>query len=439
MSNNTNIEEKKRAYKIETIKVLEKFWKMKYNIVPEGMYQKTLDYKKDMKNLIDILLEEKKREKLLKLKKIKLKQSSSIKSMEHLSPNVKTIITKIGRNYGKIRNSIANISKTNGLYLRQNAIKALDNLNSEEKNQNMEKIIEDDKYNINYYKTQRNKKFILNDVNALERKSFNNFLYSNASYRKQLNFAFLKYNPNKHLENLKLLVQTEPLIRKDVNIIKKEVDEDIKWKCDKHHFRKKYELLKKRFKRSNSVQTDPKLQLDNQNKKILPNLNTKETVKIMKILTPSFSDKKIFNIYDIKKKEEDSKIIIHKEKKLEELKNILKASSGINELIKDNNINKKIDMFKTNYDIKVKLSEYYDDNNKNLLETDYFYEEKKNIINKLGNIYEFKISNNLKEKEKENKLKGKIINDNDAFNLKLIEEKNDAINDIDENIKDNIF
>ena len=124
---------------------------------------------------------------------------------------------------------------------------------------------------------------------------------------------------------------------------------------------------------------------------------------------------------------------------MEELKNILKASSGINELIKDNNINKKIDMFKTNYDIKVKLSEYYDDNNKNLLETDYFYEEKKNIINKLGNIYEFKISNNLKEKEKENKLKGKIINDNDAFNLKLIEEKNDAINDIDENIKDNIF
>ena len=439
MSNNTNIEEKKRAYKIETIKVLEKFWKMKYNIVPEGMYQKTLDYKKDMKNLIDILLEEKKREKLLKLKKIKLKQSSSIKSMEHISPNVKTIITKIGRNYGKIRNSIANISKTNGLYLRQNAIKALDNLNSEEKNQNMEKIIEDDKYNINYYKTQRNKKFILNDVNALERKSYNNFLYSNASYRRQLNFAFLKYNPNKHLENLKLLVQTEPLIRKDVNIIKKEVDEDIKWRCDKHHFRKKYEILKKRFKRSNSVQTDPKLQLDNQNKKILPNLNTKETVKIMKILTPSFSDKKIFNIYDIKKKEEDSKIIIHKEKKLEELKNILKASSGINELIKDNNINKKIDMFKTNYDIKVKLSEYYDDNNKNLLETDYFYEEKKNIINKLGNIYEFKISNNLKEKEKENKLKGKIINDNDAFNLKLIEEKNDAINDIDENIKDNIF
>ena len=71
MSNNTNIEEKKRAYKIETIKVLEKFWKMKYNIVQEGMYQKTLDYKKDMKNLIDILLEEKKREKLLKLKKIK--------------------------------------------------------------------------------------------------------------------------------------------------------------------------------------------------------------------------------------------------------------------------------------------------------------------------------------------------------------------------------
>jgi hypothetical protein len=124
---------------------------------------------------------------------------------------------------------------------------------------------------------------------------------------------------------------------------------------------------------------------------------------------------------------------------LEELNNILKASSGINELIKDNNIKKKIVMFKTNYDLKVKLSEHYEVNNMNLLEKDYFDEEKKNIINKLGNIYEFKISNILKEKEKEIKLKSKIVNENDAFNLKLIEEKNDALNDIDDNIKNNIY
>jgi hypothetical protein len=227
--------------------------------------------------------------------------------MKHISPNVKTIITKIGRNYRKIKNSITNISKTNGLYLPQNAIKTMDNFNSEEKKQNIEKIkednIEDKKDNMDINKTQRNQKFILNDINILEKKSFNNFLYANASYRKQLNFAFLKYNPSKHLENLKLLVQTEPLIRKDVNNIKKEVDEDIKWRCDKHHFRKKYEILKKRFQRSNSVQTTPILKLDNQNKKILPNLDSKEAFKTMKIFTPSFSDKKIFNIYDIMKKE----------------------------------------------------------------------------------------------------------------------------------------
>ena len=66
-----------------------------------------------------------------------------------------------------------------------------------------------------------------------------NFLFVNDIYRKQLNFAFLKYNPEKHLENLKFLVEAEPLIRRDISTIKKEVEEDIKLRCDKNHFKKK--------------------------------------------------------------------------------------------------------------------------------------------------------------------------------------------------------
>ena len=246
----------------------------------------------------------------------------------------------------------------------------------------------------------------------------------------------MKYNPKNHLENLKLLVQTEPLIKKDVITINKEIDEDIKWRCDKHHFKKKYEMLKKKFQRYNSVQTAPKLQLLNK-KKSMPDFNIKDIAKAMKIFTPIYSEKRIINIYNKLKKEEESKMLFQRDKLIEELKYMIKASSGINELIKEDNINKKIDLFRTNYDQNV-LNEYYGMNKKNILEKDYFDEEKKNVINKLGNIYEFKISNILKDKEKERKLSRKIISDNNAINLKILEDKNDAINELDDKIKNNI-
>ena len=278
----------------------------------------------------------------------------------------------------------------------------------------------------------------LNNNNEIENKNLNNFLYANSNYRKQLNFAFLNYNPKSHLRNLKLLIQTEPLIKKDVLIINKEIDEDIKWRCDKHHFKKKYEILKKKFQRYNSVQTAPKLQLLNK-KKSMPDFNIKDIAKAMKIFTPIYSEKRIFNIYNNIKKNEDSKIVIQKDKKIEELKYMIKASSGINELIKEDNINKKIDLFRTNYDINAFNGYFGLNNDINLLKKDYFDEEKKNVINKLGNIYEFKISNILKDKEKERKYNRKIISDNNALNLKILEDKNDAINELDDKIKNFIL
>ena len=174
----------------------------------------------------------------------------------------------------------------------------------------------------------------------------------------------------------------------------------------------------------------------------MPDFNIKDIAKAMKIFTPIYSEKRIFNIYNNIKKNEDSKIVIQKDKKIEELKYMIKASSGINELIKEDNINKKIDLFRTNYDINA-FNEYFGLNNDiNLLKKDYFDEEdeeKKNVINKLGNIYEFKISNILKDKEKEKKYNRKIISDNNALNLKILEDKNDAINELDDKIKNFIL
>ena len=105
-------------------------------------------------------------------------------------------------------------------------------------------------------------------------------------------------------------------------------------------------------------------------------------------------------------------------------------------LIKKENITKKIDLYRTNYQEKMRLNEFYDTQGINLLEKDYFEEEKKNIMNKLGNIYEFQIDKNIKNTEKI--LKGKISNDNNVFNQRLIDGKYETLNEINDEFK-NIF
>ena len=451
MSYITNLEDKRRLYKKEKKIILGKFWDTKYNCFPEGMQEKTIYYKRNMKNLVDNLLEidSKRKRRNIKLRCMRYKNLFSTNSMNNISPKAKSLITKIGRNYNKVKNSISDITRMNSLYLEKNARQMCDNLNSIKKIQNLKKIelkkeliLENinenniDKKDDTIYK--KIKKPTLNNINDGENKYLNNFFYANENYRRQLNFAFLKYNPKNHLENLKILVQTEPLIRKEVTTVKKEIDEDIKWKCDKQHFKKKYEILKKKFQRCNSVQASPEFKLDQKNKN-KPKLNIKEIVKSLKIFSPIFSEKKILNIYNRMKKEQESKLAFLREKKIEELKCMINASSGINELINDNNINKKIDLFSSNYSPHVKLNENNGVNNINLLGKDYFDEEKKNALNKLGTIYEYKISNILKDKEKERRYNGKIVGDNNVFNLKLIEEKNDLINELDEKIKDNVL
>ena len=194
--------------------------------------------------------------------------------------------------------------------------------------------------------------------------------------------------------------------------------------------KKKYELIKKRFQRSNSVQNTPKAQLNTKN--ILPNLTRKKSIKVF---TPKFSEEKKVNIFENNKKEDNSKVVFPKEEKIEEINYMLRASSEIGNLIKDENINKKIDLYKTKYDEKLKLNEFYDTNAINLLEKDYFEEEKRNIINKLGDIYQFQIDKIIKEKEK--KIKGKIVKDNDILTKKLKEEKANTINEINDIIYDN--
>ena len=469
MSKKEDKEEKERRNKYEIINYLGKFWNVKQNILPERMPQKHTFYKKEVKSLMDALLETDidKKEKLIQLRnKKQLRKSSSTDTMRYISSNAKTIISKIGRNVRKIKNSITDITRMNGLFLEQTTRKTFNsyrlgqtnsknfgkiNLRNEELlgniNKDEKELNEEQKDKSEYNKTQNIKKLsIINDANNKKREMeiikdryVNNFVFVNDNYRRQLNFAFLNYNPIKHLEDLKFLVETEPLIRKDIIGIKKDVEEDIKFRCDKRHFKKKYELIKKRFQRYNSVQGTPRTQTQLLKNNLLPRLNNKKLNKTIKVFSPNFTQKKI-NIHEIKNNEEESKLsklVFPKEEKMEELKHMLMASTGINSLIQDENINNKIDLYRTKYEEKVKLNELYDTKSINLLEKDYFEEEKKNIVNQLGDIYQFQIDKNLKEKE--NKLNGKILNDNDIFKEKLSEEKKGAMNEINNLIEDHIF
>ena len=254
-----------------------------------------------------------------------------------------------------------------------------------------------------------------------------NFVYVNDNYRKQLNFAFLKYNPISHLDNLKILVQAEPSIRKDIIKINQEVEEDIKWKCDKYHFLKKYLNLLARNERSRSVQ---KMQEnENQNKTIkdnlLPNINNKNknkaAIKAQKSVSSIY---KQVNLLEKLNKKEMMKINAQKEQTQEEINHMLNASKEINDLIRNENINDKIEMFKTDY-AKQMYYPGHESNSENLLEKDYFMDEKKKIVDKIGTVYSFKMNKTVCEKEKI--FKGKINNENEKFKKRITDGKRNTM------------
>ena len=450
----SNKKPKKKEQKLK----MNKIWIQQQNILPEGMLEKMLYQKKVMKNSVELLNEEEKtdknKEKIFNLKNKEYKRSLSSNIVDGVSPYAKTILLKIGKHIKRMKKSISDITKMNGLYLEQNARNTfqLENKQKNEdtpklnfKNIHLDSILKNDTNNRTYLNNNTNlKNYLSDDDDKSEERHkkedyVKNFMYVNDNYRKQLNFAFLKYNPISHLENLKILIQADPSIRKDISKIKEEVEEDIKWKCDKFHFRKKYLNFISKYPRSNSVQP-PKMALSPKplkpkNKNILPNIK-KNSQREKKIISPQYSKGKTINFFDKLRSRENLKYTNQKEQKIEEMNQMLNATSQINNLIKDENINNKINLYKTDYAQKM----YYTnrDNskiNKSLINKDYFLEDKKKVVDEIGNAYCFQISRNAKEKEKQ--LKGKIINENNKIHKRIVDGKKSIMEEIYAYIENN--
>ena len=410
---------------------MNKLWIQKQNILPEGMPQKMNYQKRVIKESIDILNEERRpnrnKEKLKNIKNNEFQRSSSSKIMDEVSPYAKTMLLKIGKHIKKMKQSIADITKMNGLYLEEKAKKTFNQ--KSKKNIKKIKLRRSSSEIISGNKTfNKNFEYITNKNENNKKEDYvKNFVYVNDNYRKQLNFAFLKYNPISHLDNLKILVQAEPSIRKDIIKINQEVEEDIKWKCDKYHFLKKYLNLLARNERSRSVQ---KMQEnENQNKTIkdnlLPNINNKNknkaAIKAQKSVSSIY---KQVNLLEKLNKKEMMKINAQKEQTQEEINHMLNASKEINDLIRNENINDKIEMFKTDY-AKQMYYPGHESNSENLLEKDYFMDEKKKIVDKIGTVYSFKMNKTVCEKEKI--FKGKINNENEKFKKRIIDGKRNTM------------
>ena len=435
-----------------------KFWSQKYNVLPEGMPQKLNYQRRQMKYYVDLLNEEtrkdrRKKKDLLKLKRSESQNGGSSRTEQHLSKHVKKMLEKIGKNVNHIKKSILDITKMNGLYLEDKAKKTFfrthhinngsftKNNSAIEINRKMipKKLSLKKNENENDINKEGNQTFSINQEDKNEKVNkkddyAKNFVYVNDNYRRQLNFAFLKYNSEQHLENLKFLVESDPSIREDINGIIQEVEKDIKWKCDKRHFAKKYYNLIEKYKRSRSMKEINEKNEKENNKNILPDIhNNKKNFK-NRTTTKNFKQKsfrKIYNQinYGMKyNKKELSKLNAQKEQTKEEMNHMLIASKEIDNFIQDNNINNKIDMFKTDY--ARQIYGYFSDNGpkeSNLLKKDYFLDDKANIVQKIGNVFSFKMDKTVNEQEK--MFKGKIYDEAKKFRKRIIDGKKNALDE----------
>ena len=453
---------------------MSKFWSQKQNIYAEGMPQKMNYQKRYMKHMVDLLNEDyhkdRRKKKLFNIYKSQNGNTTSSGVEEHLSDNVKKILKKIGKNVNHIKQSILDITKMNGLYLEEAAKKTFF-----KKSQRNSSFLKDNKNNsaldFNFRKRESLKKLDFrksqSDINIRgnPNKTFTNnrldnsqtqdkkhdhsqnFVKVNDNYRRQLNFAFLKYNADQHLENIKFLVQADPSLRDDINNIIQEVQNDIEWKCDKKHFAKKYLNLKERYERIRNIrllnekekekenQKEKKGEIENLKENLLPKIKNNKNLK-NKITTKTFRQKSLGNIYHklnygIKfNKKELNKLNAQKEQTKEEINHMLIASKEIDNFIQDENINNKIDMFKTDYARQMYgFYQQNDSNNSknNVLEKDYFLEQKENIVNKIGNVFSFKMDKTVNEQEK--MFKGKIYDEAKKFRKRIVDGKKNALDE----------
>ena len=186
------------------------------------------------------------------------------------------------------------------------------------------------------------------------------------------------------MNNLKILEKADPLIKKDIDDLKKNIDEEIKELTDVHRIRKKYDKFIEKKKMTKSKSTNNFIE---QNKTLssLINNNSRNSFENNKnfILTrKSIFNKKKYNI----------------EGKVEEMEKIIECANSISDLIDKNNIENNINKSLSQYAID-NYNEFYE--KKKRVEPKNFFERQNNIIfQQLSNIKTLKLDKKVLNEQK---------------------------------------
>ena len=360
------------------------------------------------------------------------------KTIDRISPLAKRMLKKANCKINEVNQSALDIAKLNYLYYLNKPSNSVINKSCDEKSRNNKSRIQTgfdkNKKDKNIFNNFNNDSFKNESdiIKKIRNKSLvKNFVYINNNYHKQLNSAFMKYNPTAHLNNMKILLQAVPNFHEDISREKKEIENDIDFKNDKFKFKKKYlNYLNKQnplsLNRPKVIIKPPKF-TKNINKSVsLPKISKKEEKKKeeKKINIPMVFINKL-------KKNKIEDFQKFKQNKISELNKLISISDNINNLIGESTIDTKIKKFINDYN----LVKFKSEKNKiidfkfKLNNIDYFKPEKTLIDEKLKSFYLKKYFNSINKKEK-NLIKN-LNSELDIFTNKNINNRDVSLKELD--------
>ena len=329
-----------------------KIYTQQENLRNENIIGKIKRDQEDILNYAEVLNEEENNQKKKKHHKKKTKEidENSEKSEKKLSDKSSKIINDVNKIISNMNQSTEELKKLNALFLIGTSKKI--NKTSNIQSQNLPEL--------NNSKEIKDEKLIEEDEkNKLENKKKKplNFTYINDNYRKQLNRAFMNFNPIIHLGNLNLLRKADPSINEDIEKLEKHIDQDLKSIIDPYYYKHQYEKLLKEYEKSRKrINTAPTENYNyNNNYTYNPSLTTNSNKTNNSIAV--YRKRKIKNKLEIKRKFPD------KELRLKELKNMDDCLKQISKSINENNINNYYNNYNNlrNYSIEQQTHTYFPD------------------------------------------------------------------------------
>ena len=326
-----------KKLELESIKVADfRVWKQRQNLTSEDIIHNIVRNQAKIKNFAEALNEEEKND---KKKKIKNYQSfDGFRNRKQKDSKISSNVQKIMSEVGKLVLDMKLISENS----YKNNINSLINTTKQIKKT---EILEDSN-NILKVKEKEYKASLEGKT-----KKIPNYQFLADCYRRQINKAFVNYNPNIHLSNIVKLKKTEPETDKEYKIIAKEVDDFININ-NSHIYRSNYlknDKLNKSKEIKNDNVLDEKSNIGGNNSSIGYTAITAESENNSQIQPPPMISPGGGNLFGKKnknKKLEIKKKFPDKEKREKELHLMSLALNNIGNSISSENIGNYFDKYK---------------------------------------------------------------------------------------------